>query len=136
MRAGLRSKTEGRRLRAMPFTPRKSIRRARGLRHKQTEAEKRLWGYLRDRRLNGHKFVRQEPIGPYVADFLCRDRKLIVEVDGATHSEAPEVVHDERRTRFLQEQGFRVLRIQNTDVFTILPDVLDMILMALDGRID
>jgi very-short-patch-repair endonuclease len=135
MRAGLRSKTEGRKLPAMNFTPRKTTRRARGLRSAQTESEKRLWGYLRDRRLNGHKFVRQEPVGPFFADFLCRERKLIVEVDGATHSEVHEVAYDARRTVFLEGKGFRVLRVQSADVFQNLNDVLDMILLALEDRL-
>ena len=67
-------------------------RRARGLRQDQTEAERKLWRRLRNRTLGGFKFVRQEPIVPYFADFVCRDEKLIVEVDGATHS-----TDDERR---------------------------------------
>ena len=85
----------------MPYTPRKTVRRARSLRRSQTDAEKRLLGYLRDRRLNSFKFVRQEPVGPYIADFVCREKLLIVEVDGATHSEVHEIQHDERRTRYL-----------------------------------
>ena len=120
----------------MSFTPRKTLRRARGLRREQTEAEKRLWGYLRDRRLSGFKFVRQEPIGPFIADFVCRDFKLIVEVDGATHSEDRDIAYDARRTAYLKHHGYRVLRVQNADVFTILPDVLDMILLALDGKVE
>ena len=136
MRAALRGKAVCRSFRFMSFTPHKSIRRARSLRKEQTEAEKKLWGYLRGRRLNGYKFVRQEPIGPFIADFLCRERKLVVEVDGATHSEIHEVEYDERRTIYLNTKGFRVLRVQNDDVFRIRDDVLDMILMALDGRLE
>ena len=119
----------------MTYTPRKSTRRARSLRRDQTDAEKRLWGYLRDRRLNGHKFVRQEPVGFYFVDFLCREKMLIVEVDGATHSEDHEIAYDARRSAFLRSQGYRVLRVQNADVYAILTDVLDMILMGLEGKI-
>ncbi len=93
-----------------------------------------MWGYLRDRRLNSFKFVRQEPVGPYIADFVCREKLLIVEVDGATHSEVHEIQYDERRTRYLTSEGYRVLRVQNNDVYLILTDVLDMILMTLEGR--
>ena len=118
----------------MPYTPRKTVRRARSLRRHQTEAEKRLWGYLRDRRLNGFKFVRQEPVGPFIADFLCREKLLIVEVDGATHSEDNEIQYDERLTRYLTSEGYRVLRVQNVDVYRNLTDVLDMVLMALEGK--
>ncbi len=63
-------------------------------------------------------------------------RKLIVEVDGATHSEDHQVAYDARRTEFLRQQGFRVLRIFSTDVFTSMSNVLDMILLALDGKIE
>ena len=120
----------------MAHTPHKTLRRARDLHRDHTESERRLWRYLRDRRLNGYKFVRQEPIGPYFADFVCREQWLIVEVDGATHSEPHEIAHDERRTNFLQAEGFRVLRVQSGNMYRILDDVLDMILLALEGEID
>ena len=75
-------------------------RRARHLRKDQTEAERRLWRRLRNRLLGGFKFVRQEPIGPYFADFVCREENLIVEVDGATHSTDGERRHDGKREQF------------------------------------
>ena len=118
----------------MPFTPRKSIRRARRLRREQTEAEKRLWGYLRDRRLGGFKFVRQEPVGPFVADFLCRERMLIIEIDGVTHSEDHQLARDARRTVYLEKQGYRVMRAWNIEVFNNLDGVLNSILLALEAR--
>ena len=118
----------------MASTTRKTCTQARQLRGSETEAEKRLWGYVRDRRLNGYKFIRQAPIGPFIVDFLCRERRLIIEVDGATHSEHHEIAYDERRTTFLTAQGYRVHRVQNADVFNIRNDVLDMILMILEGR--
>jgi len=102
------------------------------LRQAPNEAEKRLWGFLRDRRLNDCKFVRQAPLGPYFADFLCRERRLIVEVDGVTHGEEHEVTYDARRTRYLESQGYRVLRIWAIEVFTNLDGVLKTILMALE----
>jgi very-short-patch-repair endonuclease len=116
----------------MSVTPRRTTRRARSLRRAPSEAEKRLWGFLRDRRLNDFKFVRQAPLGPYFADFLCRDRRLIVEVDGVTHGEDHQVAHDARRTRYLESQGYRVLRVWNIEVFTNLDGVLTAILMALE----
>ena len=118
----------------MSFTPRKTVRRSRSLRRNQTDAEKRLWGYLRDRRLSGYKFVRQVPVGPFIADFLCREKMLIVEVDGVTHSEDREIRYDERRTRYLTSEGYRVLRVQNSDVYLVLTDVLDMVLMTHEGK--
>ena len=108
--------------------------RARALRKDDTEAERRLWNELRGRRLNGFKFVRQLPIGPYFADFACRAAKLIVEVDGETHGSEAEVRYDATRTRFLEEQGWRVLRVWNADVFTARNDVCDGILMMLENR--
>jgi very-short-patch-repair endonuclease len=78
----------------------------RGLRRRQTDAERRLWARLRDRRLLGAKFVRQEPIGPYVVDFCCRELKLIVELDGGQHALC--VAYDAGRTDFLEQLGYRV----------------------------
>jgi very-short-patch-repair endonuclease len=109
-------------------------RRARSLRRAQTPAEARLWSKLRNRRLAGHKFVRQEPVGPYIADFLCRERALIIEVDGATHSTEEELAHDARRTRFLESKGYSVLRFFNTEVMNELNGVLETIFLALEKR--
>jgi very-short-patch-repair endonuclease len=116
----------------MSVTSPRTTRRARSLRRAPSEAEKRLWGFLRDRRLNDFKFVRQAPLGPYFADFLCRDRRLIVEVDGVTHGEDHQVSHDLRRTRYLESQGYRVLRVWNIEVFTNLDGVLTAILIELE----
>jgi Protein of unknown function (DUF559) len=80
------------------------------------------------------KFVRQLSVVPYIADFACRDHKLIVEVDGATHGTDAEVSNDERRSAYLHEQGYRILRFWNDDVFKGLPDVCDAILPALADR--
>ena len=117
----------------MDFTPSKTLKRARALRRNQTEAEKRLWGYLRDKRLQGFKFNRQVPMGPYIADFVCHEAKLIVEVDGATHGETHEIKYDERRTHFLNDQGFRVVRCNNSDVYENIVGVLDAVLLHLTG---
>src|SRR5262245_21994158 len=87
--------------------------RARPLRRDETEAEYRLWGDLRNRLLNGFKFARQIPVGPYFADFVCREQRLIVELDGGHHSESR---HDEFRTKLLNEHGYSVLRFWNDEV--------------------
>jgi len=73
-----------------------------------TIAERKLWQALRDKQLNGHRFRRQHPIGKYIADFACIERKVVVELDGGQHQD--HVAYDERRTAFLQENGWRVLR--------------------------
>jgi very-short-patch-repair endonuclease len=111
-----------------------TLGRARFLRRNETAAEIKLWEALRAKRLHGFKFVRQLPIGPYVTDFACRSRMLIVEVDGATHGEEHEVAQDLRRTAFLEGQGWRVLRVWNNDVFENLIGVCDSILLALEDR--
>lgn len=103
--------------------------RARELRTTQTDAEQRLWRSLRNRQLEGYKFRRQRPIGPYIADFICLDAKLIVEVDGGQHAE--QIGYDAARTAFFEEQGYRVLRFWNTEVLTETEAVLESIRLAL-----
>jgi very-short-patch-repair endonuclease len=100
---------------------------ARRLRRDETPAEKRLWEQLRNRTLDGHKFVRQSPAGPYVADFMCREQGLIVEVDGATHSTAAEIESDRMRTGYLEADGFRILRFQNDEILNGMDEVLTII---------
>jgi len=101
--------------------------RARNLRASQTSAEAKLWHALRNRRLARWKFRRQHPIDRYVVDFVTLDGKLIVEVDGVTHSEPSEVERDEARSRVLESCGFLVVRVSNTDVYENLEEVLEMI---------
>ncbi len=100
----------------------------RKLRRNSTEAEKRLWSKLRASQLDGHKFVRQIGIGPYIADFACRDAGLIVEVDGGQHADS---VEDAKRTAFLNECGYRVMRFWNNEVLSNTDGVLETILRAL-----
>ena len=104
---------------------------ARALRRDETIAEKRLWEQLRSRTLEGFKFSRQVPIGPYVADFVCRDRRLIVEADGATHSTEDKLANDNRRTGFLKSEGYSVIRFQNDEILNGMDEVLTLILQAL-----
>jgi very-short-patch-repair endonuclease len=101
--------------------------RARSLRASQTSAEAKLWQALRNRRLARWKFRRQHPIDRYVVDFVTLDGKLIVEVDGVTHSEPSEVKRDETRSRVLESCGFLVVRVSDTDVYENLEGVLEMI---------
>ncbi|NVM91844.1 adenine-specific DNA-methyltransferase [Variovorax sp. SG517] len=103
--------------------------RARSLRSTPTDAEALLWHHLRDRRMANQKFRRQRPIGPYFADFACLEAKLIVELDGGQHTEA--VAYDENRTRFIEAQGYRVLRFWNHEVLTQTDAVRERILQAL-----
>jgi very-short-patch-repair endonuclease len=97
---------------------------ARRLRRNATIAEQRLWSRLRSRSLYGMKFVRQEPIGPYIVDFVCWERRLIVEVDGGQHSESQ---RDIVRDRWRRDHGYRVLRFWNNDVIQNTDGVLEAI---------
>jgi very-short-patch-repair endonuclease len=90
--------------------------------------EVRLWRVLRGRQLGGFKFLRQEPIGPYFADFACREARLVIELDGSQHADSD---YDARRDTFLVSRGYRVLRIWNNEVLTNLTGVADAILAAL-----
>lgn len=90
-----------------------ATRRARAMRRDATDAEKRLWLLLRDRRLGGAKFRRQAPVGPYIADFVCLRRKLIVEADGGQHADTR---YDAARDRWLAEEGYAVVRYSNIDI--------------------
>lgn len=94
-----------------------------------TEAEERLWFHLRNRKLGGYKFRRQVTITPFIVDFLCIERKLVIEADGSQHGE--EV--DAKRTAFLQRQGYLVIRFWNSEIFENLDGVLSGILAALQA---
>ena len=106
---------------------RSSVRLKRHLRRRATDAEMKLWLALRDRRLNRMKFVRQEAIGAYVVDFLCRSERLVVEVDGGQHANS---ASDQVREAFLTSEGYRVMRFWNSDVLKNMDGVLETILAA------
>ena len=101
--------------------------RARQLRKNMTDAERRLWSGLRDRRLDGLKFRRQVALGPYYADFMCFSHLLIVELDGSQHQEEEQFWYDYRRTKYLERLGYRVMRFQNVDVLRYPVQVLEQI---------
>ena len=100
---------------------RKTIQIARRLRVNQTDAEAVLWNRIRNRQIDGHKFVRQVPISGYICDFVCRERFLIIEADGGQHNES---ATDAIRDRRLAGDGYRVLRFWNNDVLGNLEGVL------------
>jgi very-short-patch-repair endonuclease len=105
---------------------RELTKRAREMRRQPTEAERRLWSRLRSSGL-GVRFVRQRPIGPYIADFACRAARLIVELDGGQHGSD----YDQRRDSYLASKGWRVIRFWNPDVLSNTEGVLEMIRLAL-----
>ncbi|RWO43337.1 MAG: endonuclease domain-containing protein [Mesorhizobium sp.] len=110
-----------------------TTKRARRLRQSDDDAEGALWLELRDRRLNGHKFVRQFPIGKYFADFACRECQLIVEIDGSQHAENK---YDQAKDRFMISTDWSVLRLWNVDALKDREEVLETILAAVEGRLD
>ncbi|QIL43852.1 endonuclease domain-containing protein [Acidovorax sp. HDW3] len=101
---------------------------AKTLRQTMTDAEQRLWKHLRAHRLDGQKFRRQHPIGPYVVDFVHFGARLIVEADGGQHGES---LHDQARDAWLRSQGFAVLRFWNNDILLHTDGVLESIWAAL-----
>lgn len=104
--------------------------RARSLRRDMPPAERAVWALLRARGLGGWKFRRQVPIGPYIVDFLCKERRLVLEIDGLTHD--ARVEHDRKRDAFIRAQGYRVVRLCNDNVYDNLEGVMWKIMMALN----
>ena len=103
--------------------------RERSLRRLQTEAERKLWQHLRDRRLLGCKFRRQHRIDRFFPDFICLQARLIVQLDGSQHLD--QQTYDDARTRHLQQSGYRVIRLWNDDVLLRIDDALAVIAAAL-----
>jgi very-short-patch-repair endonuclease len=104
----------------------KTAARARGLRRRATDCERRLWWCLRNSKL-GTKFRRQSPIGPYIVDFLSMEAKLVVEADGGQHYSDEGTVADAKRDEYLQERGLTVLRFSNREITVNMDGVLEMI---------
>lgn len=98
---------------------------ARMLRREQTDVERKLWYALRDRRFHEFKFRRQQPIGPYIADFVCFEAKLIIELDGGQHGDDMHIPYDEARSARLEADGFRVLRFWNHEAIENFEGVLE-----------
>ncbi|HXT09134.1 MAG TPA: DUF559 domain-containing protein [Roseiarcus sp.] len=110
-------------------------KRARSLRRNATEAERRLWSSLRRKTVESFRFRRRVPLIGYIVDFTCFEARLVVEVDGATHSAEAEIVRGRQRDDTLQDAGFAVLRVNNDDVFNNLDGVLETIRLKLLERL-
>ena len=110
-----------------------ALERVRQLRRTMTETEKLLWSHLRNRQLEGFKFRRQDWIGPFVADFVCWEARLVVEVDGSQH--ADHIEYDAARDDYLAREGFKVLRFRNNDVTSDLEADLNSIRARLLERV-
>ena len=91
-----------------------------------TEAESALWKYLKGNGL-GHKFLRQHIIGDYIVDFFCRDKQLVIEVDGGYHSEPCQKEDDETRTKYLESKGFKVIRFTNEEILFNIESVINRV---------
>ena len=102
----------------------KNIKFSKYLRKNSTDAEKYLWKYLRGRQIEGFKFRRQHPIGKYTVDFINLERKLIIEADGGQHLENEK---DKFRDKWLEEQGYQVLRFWDNEIFTNIEGLLEFI---------
>jgi len=107
-----------------------SSRQARRLRATMTDAERRLWSVLRSRQLDGFKFRRQHPLGPYILDFACIEHRLVIEADGGQHVGNAK---DDSRTAWLESTGWRVVRFWNNDILKNTQGVLETILRELKG---
>ena len=104
---------------------------ARHLRRTMTEGERKLWQLLRRKQLAGFRFRRQAPIGPYIADFFCPQAKLIIELDGAPHTDEERIYRDIARSSWLEANGCRVIRFWNIDVLQHPTEVTEAIYQAL-----
>jgi very-short-patch-repair endonuclease len=113
-----------------PPLPTRTLENARSLRQTGTDAEHKLWQRLRAGQLSGFKFRRQYAIPPYIVDFACLAARVIVELDGSQHGDE----QDATRTRFLETQGFRVMRFWDNDVLRDPDAVLEAILSAVENR--
>ena len=105
---------------------------ARQLRRQLTDAERLLWTRLRNRQLGRWKFRRQQPIGPYIVDFVCFDKKLVLEIDGGQHNEENARKSDQGRNAWLEDRGYRILRFWNTEVLVNMEGVWEAIRHALE----
>ena len=117
----------------MPQTPTGLRRHVRHLRANQTDAELALWKSIRARRFAGHKFRRQVPVGPYVVDFYCHQKRLVIELDGGQHNFAEVSAYDSERSAYLAKRGLMVLRFWNNEIFQRRDDVLTRIWGVLQG---
>ena len=112
----------------MPQFKERPTLRAQQLRNSATKAERLLWRHLSRRQLEGFKFSRQMPVGPFICDFLCRERLLVVEVDGGQHAES---ARDASRTTYIEGQGYGMIRFWNNEVTENLEGVIQAIALAL-----
>jgi very-short-patch-repair endonuclease len=115
----------------MPEFRSRPTRRAQALRSNATPAERLLWTYLSRRQLEGHKFSRQMPVGPFICDFMCREAKLVLELDGGQQEASASL--DRMRSDYIEAEGYRVIRFWNNELMENVHGVLAAIVSALDA---
>ncbi|TAH34019.1 MAG: endonuclease domain-containing protein [Alphaproteobacteria bacterium] len=107
---------------------------AKAMRNDPTDAEYRLWYHLSNRQLLNHKFRRQHPIPPYIVDFCCIEKKIIIELDGGQHAEDGHAIYDKKRDEFLKNAGYDVIRFWNQEVMKNIDSVIETILYKLEHK--
>ena len=105
---------------------------ARMLRKNTTKEERILWQLLRNRQFFGLKFRRQFPIGKYIVDFVCERKEVVIVLDGGQHNEPENILLDEERTKFIENQGYKVIRFWNSDINKNISGVYDKLLEIID----
>ena len=104
------------------------------MRSNMTPAETKMWRILRGKRFQNLKFKRQVLIGNYIVDFLCEDKKIIIEIDGGQHNEELNIQSDKNRTRYLENNGYKVLRFWNNEVMKNIDGVMEVIFREVEGK--
>jgi len=97
---------------------------ARNLRKNSTIQERRLWNLLKNRQFHNLKFKRQQPIGDYIVDFICKEAKIIIEIDGGQHNEPENIEYDKTRTEYLNTLGYKVIRFWNNEIYENIEGVV------------
>jgi very-short-patch-repair endonuclease len=110
------------------YRNRELVSNARALRNNMTRAEIILWSRLREKKINGYKFRRQQPIFDYIVDFYCPELKLIIEVDGEIHSLPEKTIYDSKRDNILNINGFHIIRLSNLEIETELDSTINKII--------
>lgn len=105
--------------------------KARNLRKKSTPQELKLWKLIKNKQVKNYKFKRQVPIGNYIVDFSCAEKKLIIEIDGGQHNTETEIIYDKKRTEYLEKQGYKVIRFWNNEIDNNIEGVYSIILEQL-----
>jgi very-short-patch-repair endonuclease len=114
------------------YKNKKLVRNARVLRNNMTRAERILWSRLRERKINGYKFRRQQPIFDFIVDFYCTELKLIIEVDGEIHSLPEKTNYDSKRDKILKINGYHIIRLTNLEVETELDSTINKIILYIN----